>query len=66
MTETNRFRIELNSYKHTVFVQSTELKMITYIDLTRDEDPVMAKNRIWGSVPQTKGDFKISLNEYFG
>ena len=24
---------------------------------TRDEDPVMAKNRIRGPVPQTKGDF---------
>ena len=24
---------------------------------SRDEDPVLAKNRIRGSVPQTKGDF---------
>ena len=24
----------------------------------RDEEPVLAKNRIRGSVPQTKGDFK--------
>ena len=23
----------------------------------RDEDPILAKNRIQGSVPQTKGDF---------
>ena len=26
-----------------------------------DEDPVLAKNRIRGSVPQTKGDFKKSI-----
>ena len=25
--------------------------------ITRDEDPVLAKNRIRDSVPQTKGDF---------
>ena len=24
----------------------------------RDADPILAKNRIRGSVPQTKGDFK--------
>ena len=28
---------------------------------TRDEDPVLAKIRIRGSVPQTKGDFKKSI-----
>ena len=27
----------------------------------RDEDPVLAKNRIWCPVPQTKGDFKKSI-----
>jgi len=28
---------------------------------SRDEDPVLAKNRIRGSVPQTKGDFQKSF-----
>ena len=28
-----------------------------FMTLGRDEDPVLAKNRIGGSVPQTKGDF---------
>ena len=29
--------------------------------IIRDEDPVLAKNRIRGSVPQTKGDFLKSF-----
>ena len=28
---------------------------------SRDEDPVLAKNRIRGSVPQTQTDFKKSI-----
>ena len=30
----------------------------TMVVVGRDEDPVLAKNRIRGSVPQTKGDFQ--------
>ena len=30
---------------------------VTPSPANRDEDPVLAKNRIRGSVPQTKGDF---------
>ena len=31
--------------------------------LSRNEDPVLAKNRIRGLVPQTEGDFISLLNE---
>mgnify|MGYP001165692978 CR=1 FL=1 len=33
----------------------------TLIHKYRDEDPVLAKNRIRGSIPQTKGDFLKSV-----
>ena len=32
-------------------------EMYAFKGATRDEDPVLAKNRIQGSVPQTKIDF---------
>ena len=31
----------------------------------RDEDPVLAKNRIRGSIPQTNGGFEMFLNQIF-
>ena len=31
---------------------------------SRNEDPVLAKNGIRGSVPRTKGDIKNSMNGY--
>ena len=39
--------------------KEVQTKNLTHIvqKIIRDEDPVVAKNRIQGSVPQTKGDF---------
>ena len=38
--------------------KEVQTKNLTHIvQKIRDEDPVVAKNRIQGSVPQTKGDF---------
>ena len=38
--------------------------LLSFIYL-KDEDPVLAKNRIRGSVPQTKGDFFKSFEWIF-
>ena len=54
------FRITI-TYEFHVYALGQILSMCVYLNLyadtNRDEDPVMAKIRIRGCVPQTKEDF---------
>ena len=54
--KSNLGQIRIRFFSQLRRIRGKTLRILAPVKI-RDEDPVLAKNRIRGSVPQTKGDF---------